>query len=294
MRSVRLSAATAVALLSLAFVGPGASRGQEASGGVSVAPMMVLMDTRGRPGSFEVINFGDQAETFRLEPLYAYIDEEGVQRFEAAAEQPGSALSFLRFAPRQFEIQPGSTRTVRLSARPPPDLAPGEYRLHLRVTNIGPTPSRPVTSAERTVGFNLRIQVAQAVRVLVRHGVGPGSAHVQGLRSEQTQDGRQLRFDLVNDGGGGSVLGRYVAVAVTGNGSERLLREADVTLYPDTRVRPVRLDVPANELALASSVCVRFRLRGGDGEQQSQCVPVEAGDGALGTGDASGDRTEPR
>ena len=118
MRSVRLSAATAVALLSLAFVGPGASRGQEESGGVSVAPMMVLMDTRGRPGSFEVINFGDQAETFRLEPLYAYIDEEGVQRFEAAAEQPGSALSFLRWAPRQFEIQPGSTRTVRLSEAP--------------------------------------------------------------------------------------------------------------------------------------------------------------------------------
>lgn len=270
--SGRVAAGVAMALL-LAGGFPAASQG----GGVSVAPMMVILDTRGRPVSFDVINFGSRTATFRLDPLHAVIDAEGVQQLQPAETQPGSAVSFLRWAPRQFEVPPGATRTVRLSARPPVDLPAGEYRLHLRVTNVGAAPDRPTTTRDRGLGVNINIEVAQAVRVLVRHGVGPGTARLEGVNVQSAEGGVQVRFVLSNNHDGGSVLGRYALVVAAPDGSERVLRETDVTLYPDTDQRPVRVDLPPGDVPAGSRACIRFWSgRGGGPSQQSCSTPAGA------------------
>lgn len=243
----------------------------QGGGGVSVAPMMVILDTRGRPQGFDVVNFGARAATFRLDPLHAVIDADGVQRFEPATNQPGSAVEFLRWAPRQFEVPPGATRTVRLSARPPADLPPGEYRLHLRVTNIGPPPDLPAPSDERGVGVSINLQVAQAVRVLVRHGVGPGTARLDGVNLEAAESGPQVKFVLINNHDGGSVLGRYAIVAKSPNGAEQVLRRTDITLYADTDQRAVNLSLERNGLPAGTRACVRFWSGKGDGAPQEAC-----------------------
>lgn len=267
--------------LLLATGAPAMSQG----GGVSVAPMMVVLDTRGRPVAFDVINFGDRTATFRLDPLHAIIDPDGVQRFEPAEAQAGSAIGFLRWAPRQFEVQPGATRTIRLSARPPADLPAGEYRLHLRVTNIGPTPDRPTTTGDRAIGVNINVQVAQAVRILVRHGVGPGTARLEALDVRPSGAGQKLSFILANNHDGGSVLGRYAVVVAGPDGAERALRETDITLYPDTDRRPVSLELSRSEAPPGSRACIRFWTgRGGGAAQQACSAPV--GPGAQGTGSA--------
>ena len=259
------------------------------NGGVSVAPMMVVLDTRGRPVGFDVINFGSRTETFRLDPLHAVIDADGVQQFEPAEAQDGSAVRFLRWAPRQFEIQPGATRTIRLSARPPADLPTGEYRVHLRVTNIGPAPDRPTTSGDRLLGANINIQVAQAVRVLVRHGVGPGTARLDGLEVRAADAGPRLSFALINNHDGGSVLGRYAVVAAGPDGAGRILREADITLYPDTDRRPVALDFTPREMPPGTRACVRFWSGRGGGPPEEVCSGlVESGARSPGgAGDAN-------
>ena len=257
-------------------------------GGVSVSPMMVILDTRGRPQGFEVVNFGSRAATFRLDPLHAVIDAEGAQQFEPATTQPGSAAAFLRWAPRQFEVPPGATRTVRLSARPPADLPPGEYRLHLRVTNIGAPPALPAQTDERGIGVAINLQVAQAVRVLVRHGVGPGTARLDAVVLETAEAGPQLKFRLVHNHDGGSVLGRYTVVAQGPDGAERVLRQANITLYADTDQRPVSVALDRNELPTGVRACVRFWSGQGDAAPQESCSG-EAGnqaDNAGGTGHA--------
>lgn len=259
-------------------------------GGVSVAPMMVILDTRGRPQGFDVVNFSDRAATFRLDPLYAVIDADGVQRFEPAAGQPGSAEGFLRWAPRQFEVPAGATRTVRLSARPPADLPPGEYRLHLRVTNIGPTPDLAAPAEARSVAVGINLQVAQAVRVLVRHGTGSGTARLDGIDLQPANPGLQLKFLLTNNHDGGSVLGRYAIVAKGSDGAERILRRTDITLYSDTDRRPVSLDLDSDELPAGARACVRFWNNRGDEAPQEACAPEVGGQAhnAGGTGHASG------
>lgn len=243
----------------------------QGGGGVSVAPMMVILDTRGRPQGFDVVNFGNRAATFRLDPLHAVIDADGVQRFEPATDQRGSAAGFLRWAPRQFEVPPGATRTVRLSARPPVDLPPGEYRLHLRVTNIGPPPDLPAPTDQRGVGVNINLQVAQAVRVLVRHGVGAGTARLEAVNLEASEGGPQIEFLLINNHDGGSVLGRYAIVAKEPNGAERVLRRTDITLYADTDQRTVNVELDRNELPAETRACVRFWSGRGDGAPQEAC-----------------------
>lgn len=267
------SAAFLGAALLLTSAAPAAPR----DGGVSVSPMMVILDTRGRPVGFDVINFSDRPATFRLDPLHAEIGPDGAQTLTPAAAQPGSAVNFLRWAPRQFEVQPGATRTIRLSARPPADLPAGEYRLHLRVTNIGPPPERPTARTEGAVGVAVHIQVAQAVRVLVRHGVGPGSARLDGVAAEVTEAGTTVRFALVNNHDGGSVLGRYAVVVIDADGAEHTVSEADVTLYPDTDRRPIRVTLPPQSLPPGSRACVSFRAGRGGGTAQRVCsAPVTA------------------
>lgn len=285
MRRFGLAVAPLAAGLLLAAAPAVPSQG---GGGVSVAPMMVILDTRGRPQGFDVVNFGDRAATFRLDPLYAVIDADGVQRFEPAADQPGSAAGFLRWAPRQLEVPPGATRTVRLSARPPVDLPPGEYRLHLRVTNIGPVPDQPGPAGERGIGVSINLQVAQAVRVLVRHGVGPGSARLDAVDLQGAEAGPQLKFMLTNNHDGGSVLGRYAVVAKGADGVERVLRRTDITLYADTDRRPVSLDLEPGELPAGARACVRFWSGRGDGAPQEACAAGVGGqaNNAGGTGHA--------
>lgn len=253
-------------------------------GGVSVAPMMVILDTRGRPQSFDVVNFGNRSATFRLEPLHAVIGADGEQQFEPAAAQPGSAIEFLRWAPRQFEVPPGTTRTVRLSARPPADLPPGEYRLHLRVTNIGTPPDLSGPADGRSIGVNINLQVAQAVRVLVRHGVGPGTARLGAVALEAAEAGPQLKFLLINNHDGGSILGRYTVVAQSPDGAERVLRQTNITLYADTDQRPVSLDLARNELPPGARACVRFWSGQGDAAPQEACSAA-AGNQAYNAGE---------
>lgn len=295
MRRFCLVAAPLAAGLLLAAA-PAAPSPAQGGAAVSVAPMMVILDTAGRPASFDVINFGDRVATFRLDPLHAVIDADGEQRFEAAEAQAGTAAGFLRWAPRQFEVQPGATRTIRLSARPPADLPPGEYRLHLRVTNIGPTPDRPTSADEQAVGVNVKIQVAQAVRVLVRHRIGPGTARLDTVSLQTAEAGPRLSFALINNRDGGSVLGRYAVVTTGPDGAEHLLRgETDVTLYPDTDRRPISLNMGLSELPPGSRACVRFwSTRGArGGAPQEACSPPTAAGArsAGGTGYASRNAT---
>lgn len=269
-----VAAMVAVGLLLAAT--PAAPLPRQDGAAVSVAPMMVVLDTAGRPGGFDVVNFGRRAATFRLDPLFAVINEDGEHQFEEAGGQPASAAAFLRWAPRQFEVQPGSARSIRLSARAPADLPPGEYRLHLRVTNIGAAPDRPAVTESQGVGVNIRLQVAQAVRVLVRHRVGPGSATLGAVELQTGDAGPRLSFTLTHTGAGGSALGRYALVATAPGAAEQVLREADVTLYPDTGVRPVRLDFLPGELAPDARLCVRFwngRGVGGGAPQEACAAP---------------------
>lgn len=281
MRRFGLAVAPLAASLLLAAAPAAPAQG---GGGVSVAPMMVILDTRGRPQGFDVINFGDRAATFRLDPLYAVIDADGVQRFEPVGDQPDSAAGFLRWAPRQFEVPPGATRTVRLSARPPADLPPGEYRLHLRVTNIGPPPETPTSFDDRGVGVNINLQVAQAVRVLVRHGVGPGTARLDGVDLRPAATGPQLSFLLINNHDGGSVLGRYTVVAKGPDGAERVLRQSEITLYADTERRPVSLDLDRSDLPSGSRACVRYWSSRGEAAPQESCS-IQAGAQASNPGE---------
>lgn len=272
MRRIGLAVAPFAAGLLLAAAPAAPSQG----GGVSVTPMMVILDTRGRPQGFEVVNFGSRAATFRLDPLHAVIDADGAQQFEPATTQPGSAAEFLRWAPRQFEVPPGATRTVRLSARPPADLPPGEYRLHLRVTNIGTPPALPAQTEEPGIGVNINLQVAQAVRVLVRHGVGPGTARLDAVALEAAEAGTRLTFLLIHNHDGGSVLGRYSVVARGPDGAERVLRQTNITLYADTDQRPVSLGLERSDLPPGSRACVRFWSGRGEAAPQEACS-AEAG-----------------
>ncbi|MCB2049527.1 MAG: hypothetical protein KDE32_15070 [Novosphingobium sp.] len=55
---------------------------------------------------------------------------------EAYRARLKSAIDLLRWSPRKIALPPSEAQTVRIMARIPPELPPGEYRTHLSVTQV--------------------------------------------------------------------------------------------------------------------------------------------------------------
>jgi hypothetical protein len=85
-----------------------------------------------------------------------------------------AVLEMIRFSPRRATVGPKGWQTIRLMARKPADLAPGEYRAHLKVVPVLNEQSVREETAEDTqkTQAKLEIVIAITIPIIVRHGDG--------------------------------------------------------------------------------------------------------------------------
>lgn len=104
---------------------------------VTITPRRVVFEGRSRTAEVTLFNRGQSSAVYRLSFVQARMTENG--ELETIAE-PGPddqpADPYVRYAPRQVVLEPGTPQTVRLFLRKPSDLAPGEYRSHLLFRSI--------------------------------------------------------------------------------------------------------------------------------------------------------------
>jgi hypothetical protein len=182
---------------------------------VMIAPgSLVLSDTQ-RSGEITVANTEDRTVTYRVEPALFRMRADGFLDEVDSLEQSAAAL--VRFAPRQFNLDAGAAQVVRVAFRAPVGLPNGEYRLHLRMRNMGtPVKAEPdhaavVSSVAGEVTLQVPVTVARAARILVRHGVGPGNVALGTLQAQRV-DAASVHVDLslLNRRDGGSATGTLV------------------------------------------------------------------------------------
>jgi hypothetical protein len=94
----------------------------EAAVSVALSDNLVILDSRARSGMIELVNLGADPTEFRLK-----VDE-------SLVGTPNDASSMLRWAPARAQVPAHQTRPVRISARPTPELEPGEYIFRVGVT----------------------------------------------------------------------------------------------------------------------------------------------------------------
>jgi hypothetical protein len=261
----------------LAFI---AVLGQAASAQqVMVSPGTIVFDERTRGAELLVANTGDRISTYRLEPAYFMMGEDGILTEVTGPQPADSAVDMLRYSPRQFQLAPGASQIVRLAVRKPGSLSAGEYRVHLRVTNLGELSERPALPRSDGSFAEIKFRVTRAIRIIVRHGVAPGTVGVQNLTARRGANDRvQVTFELQRSGAA-SARGRYVLFSRdrrTGRTAEKFVQQG-VIIYKDLPGRRISHALPAAKLNGNPELCVAYHDTGASARRKKldvSCVSV--------------------
>ncbi|MEA5468353.1 hypothetical protein [Spirulina sp. 06S082] len=114
-------------------------------------------------GYFTISNPGETPFRARISAIpFTYDRANGFQGLPES--HPQDLTPYLQFTPRELEVQPGTSRRVRLIGRLAPSLPEGEYRSALIVENLQPV----ITTDGR--GNQVQIVQQTAIVVFVRKG----------------------------------------------------------------------------------------------------------------------------
>ncbi len=144
-------------------------------GGISVRPKRIVLEGDKRTGEVVLHNNSNREMTYRVFFKNLRMDKNGAYQ-EVAHGTPGEkfAAEFIRFAPRQITVPPRSSRSVRLLARKPQGLKPGEYRSHLFFQSLPPPTLGEDIERTTLASDELKIRfvavLAISIPVIVRHG----------------------------------------------------------------------------------------------------------------------------
>lgn len=209
--------------------------------GVVVAPHAVYLDHRTRSASITLYNPGAEATEVSIEFLFGYPVTDSVGDFtlmepdSVTAEMP-SAHRWIEAFPRRVTIGPLQRQTVRLLARPPANLADGEYWSRVViVAKGGSVPVSGVDSANINIGLNLEIRTR--IPLTYRKGVLQSGIAMSGLTAQRTpSDSLALRARLVRQG----------TAAYVGTARGALVNESGKTV--GTFMEPVAVYYDANPI----------------------------------------------
>jgi hypothetical protein len=230
---------------------------------VMLTPGTLVLDGSTRSGEITVGNPGDGVSTFRVDDAFFVQAASGQLSVDSPKTARNSALALLRVGPRRFALAGGEGQTVRVAARTPRELAPGEYRLHLAVTNLAEQAAhadvaRAQHVANQSIGVVIPFNVARGVRVLLRHQVVPEGGRLSGLTRRGVGADVVFGFD-VQRLGATSLLASVVPFARGQDGRDLKSWPAiGTSIYTEQPSRHFEAKVPANEIPHGARLCARL------------------------------------
>ncbi|MCZ8325668.1 MAG: molecular chaperone [Sphingomonadaceae bacterium] len=231
-----------------------------AQGDLLVAPTRVVLNGG---GNAEVVlsNIGSQPATYRIGVELRRMEADGnfadVTEAEANATEK-AALEMLRYAPRRITLLPGQPQSIRLSARPAPELPDGEYRVHMSFRAVPPALS-PEAAQEQAAAGQLSIRLTPiygiTIPVFIRKGRLDAGATIANPRLVRTATNTVLELDMRRTGQRsvfGEILGK--------RGSEQVFQIKGIAIYPEVEGRTVKIPLSADQLGkLKGPVRIEYR-----------------------------------
>lgn len=220
-------------------------------GDLIVAPTRIVFEDRTRSAKITLANRGSGSAVFRISFVEMEMSAEGrLQRIEDPTQVKMAASSMIRYAPRQIEIAPGETQTIRLSLRRPSDLADGEYRSHMYFRAVPPeSAGRSVEDTDETAD-GLQLQLIPifgvSIPVIVRQGDVSVSASVSNVQLLPQNEEAPLRVAAtITREGSRSAFGDVTATFSSAGGGEPLVisQASRLAVYTNLDARNVTLPV---------------------------------------------------
>jgi fimbrial chaperone protein len=239
-----------------------------ASAEMLISPTRVLLDDNRKTATLTLRNTSGGPRTYRLQWEEKRANAQGGYVAVESGESWPAASAMVRLSPRQVTVGPGENQTVRLSWRPPANLAPGEYRSHLLLKVISdvsePTGVVEPKSATEGIGIQLFMQMSFSIPVVVRHGTEPPRVtlrDVQVLPAKQKQ-GTSLALTLERAGAASS-FGRLVVEMQKNAASpvELIGEYREFSIFHEVDRRVVRLPLRNTQIPAGAWIRVAYEGR---------------------------------
>ncbi|WP_353200648.1 molecular chaperone [Sandarakinorhabdus sp.] len=234
-----------------------------------VAPTRILLSPASRSAELVLVNKGVEAAAFRLAIENRRMRPDGSLE---AATTPQADEKFaddkLRFSPRQLTLEPGARQVVRVMADIAPDLAPGEYRSHLRLMSAPVSAGRSLPTAapsDNSLSIELIAIRSLTVPIILRVGRLDAAVSVDTAALEGP-----AQSDLVVKLARTGTRSTYGDISLTVDGEKEpawLVR--GVAIYTPNLARDVVLPLPAEVKARLAGKRVRIAYISTDSAEAS-------------------------
>ena len=183
-------------------------------GGLTVTPTRIVFEGRDRSAEVILVNTTSIPMTYRISFKNMRMLENGsYEDIDTPRNGELFADKMIRYSPRQVNLEPGVSQTVRLLLRKPANLADGEYRSHLLFQGIPTeTAGQDIENLDLKEGeLQIRIRTAFAVTipVIARQGELSATAEITdlSLTTPKDPDEPAILFFRINRSGNRTVSG---------------------------------------------------------------------------------------
>lgn len=261
-----------VTLIAIAGLAPfGGAALAQGVGDLAVAPTRIVLEGRTRSAQISLLNRGTIPAIYRISVINMQMTENGeYKRVETSGIGEGHADTLVRHAPRQVELEPGKSQTVRILLRKPADLAEGEYRSHILFQAVpDPGTGQSVEMATKEDGLSIRLIVVPGITIplIVRQGDLSATASIS-TASLSTANGNPTLSLRIDRTGTRSLFGDIAVTYVKPDGQEYVVGEiSQLAVYTPNASRriSVSLRVPDGVKLSGGRLRVEYRARPDDG-----------------------------
>lgn len=227
-------------------------------GDINLFPKRVVIDDRARIASVGLYNRAAAAGEYEITVSDMAMQRDGrlvdlaAVQDAAARDAVHTASGFLRWSPRHVALPASEAQMVRIMARVPPELPPGEYRSHFTVVSVPPetggTSIDEAAGAETGNGIGVRIvpRFGISIPVIVRVGETTLTAGLKDLKLLAPPGGPTALSLTITREGTRSAFGD---ITITAPGAKKPVAEIKgIGVYTEIAERAVQVLIdPATE-----------------------------------------------
>ena len=221
-------------------------------GDVNLYPKRIIIDQRQRVATVGLFNRASATGSYEIKLTDMMMTPEGRLVDLASVTDPTvrdrvkTASSLLRWSPHRVVLGSHEAQTVRLMARVPPDLPPGEYRSHFSATAVpdigsGGLSIEDAAGAQKTgaIGVTIVPRFGISIPVIVRIGETTVTAGLRDLSVTPLPDGGRVIALTITRSGNRSAYGD-ITVTPAG-GKTRLAEIRGIGVYTEITQRSVQI-----------------------------------------------------
>lgn len=206
--------------------------------GVIVAPHAVVIDHRTRSAAITLYNPGAEPAEVAISMFFGFPVTDSLGEYALATPAGAdsqSAATWIEAYPRRMVIGPLQRQTVRLLARAPAGLAPGEYWSRILIAAKGGAAPVAVTDSVPGIEVGLSLEVRTIIPLQYRAGSVNTGVRIERARAVRVADSLVIRAMMTRTGNAAFI---GTASGILADGSGRVVGQFAVPISVYRQVDP--------------------------------------------------------